>query len=56
MSQKPGQKTFKKIEKHNFYLIGHLESVGPALVVHRVHGPGRFMRKGTLEAVDFFMI
>ena len=25
-SQKPGQKALKKIEKHNFYLLGHPES------------------------------
>ena len=34
--QKPGQKAFKKIEKHNFYLLGHPESSKNVIFYHEI--------------------
>ena len=35
-SQKPGQKALKKIEKHNFYLLGHPESPKNLIFYHKI--------------------
>ena len=35
-SQKPGQKTLMKMEKHNFYLLGHSESLKNLIFYHEL--------------------